>query len=192
MTDDEDVWKELLEEEAALRQQMHATNQYADEAPDIEANRAWWACAAKVLMRYRWALETSPSPSPLPIGMVAFLHVVALHFSTGNVAEFVELVVAANRPKDSPLKTDYIGWATAYLRLVKEGVILNKHHTKTVSEAYGVTKPTVQKWAQAELPDDFSLLPDLLRRPDYVERRMRESGEYYRRVWSVADRQVLN
>lgn len=189
MTFDSVKWTALVHREREWRQRMIEANSYVGQLVDVEPARQWWQCAASMLLMYSLEQGTGSALPEFPEGLIQMLQVVAAHFATGNVTDFVDMVVASNAPNAPPMKAECIGWATLYLRAVQAGEIADKTPTKTIVDAYGVSSPAVQKWGKMDVPEGLMFLT-ALHRPDRLKEKIKSSGDYYRSHYSMKHRSV--
>lgn len=172
-------WRGLLERAKVARENLERAGDDRDALR--VATREWWASTQQLLSVYGRMMARGEhqtlSTAPEMALVVISLSEVAGFLETGTVPDRVSLVAGAGTAKAGPVERRHVGWATAYLRLARTGVIDDKTATKTIQDAYKVERQTVQRWAKLEIPSEVEAM---ISNPEVVQFYMADSAAIYR------------
>jgi hypothetical protein len=143
--------------QTACQTHVHASNQVSSAqhgSPAArKALRSWWDSVAVLLHMYtrtsNWPNgQDAPPLHHLPWPLMHILAEEAFHLANGTVTDLTSGVMAKGAPPPGPQETMDRGIAVRYVREAKAGRVADSTPVKTVSEAFGVTRRTVQDWVK--------------------------------------------
>lgn len=173
-------WERELDLERELRKSLAATGQ-ADPGQDQDllrkASRAWFAQVNKVLDQWVRMHRDHRTRHQPPDELLIVLSSMANELSRGNPPKYLNDVVGRGRRPMGQTEEAHIGFASAYLQAVANGLIDDTSPVKTIQDAYGVERQVVQRWKDKQVPASIA---DLVRDPVILTAKMRSSGEFYR------------
>lgn len=159
-----------------------------------EASRQWFQFATLTFRAYcrpeNWPNGTLSQPKEaLPLVLASVVANQIEYLSIGRITGMMDWArKRGNEP--GPHENRDIGYAVAYIKAVRAGLITDPSPLKSVASAYGANLRTVKRWqAKYEfvLPTDF--FPDAQdsERGALLDVAMREHGERYRLAGRTAD-----
>lgn len=172
-----DEWEARLETERKLRQQLVELGPNGDKKARRELAREWFAQTSQIMKTCAQESRDGQLRLIPPVEVFAVFAGLADDLSRGLLREPFTDVTAPGRPPVSAREQQDLGYATAYLQAVERGHIADETPIKTIAEAYGVRRQTVQGWKKLPLPDTARALE---RDPQGLISRVSERGEFYR------------
>ena len=160
---DQEIWLSALKGEGQKRKKLRSL-EGKNKKERERAAQEWWGGVRSVLSIYRRMLKNGSSPNPPPLDLLAILEGQAGYLEVGQIPGPISDAGKEGRRRPGPTETKDIAVAVAYLAATKgefehngtKIVIEDRHPTKTVSEAYGVKKRTVQGWRNRNEPAWFA------------------------------------
>ena len=147
---DTDAWEALLASEETNR---HAMQRAADPDPQSpgepsrpppELLRRWWEDVSAICRT--WSRD--PSQFSLPPKVIFILGKMADELSRGIVPEPINGVLRRGEKAVRYTERRHIGWAVRYVLAARSGLLVDRSPNKSVQEAFGVAKRTVQDWVR--------------------------------------------
>jgi hypothetical protein len=149
--------------------------------------REWWRAVSDVWLAY--AREAAEQQKEDPVAELALIMGrIAGELSLGIVPPYVADVVVRGNPPASYWEIYDIGVAVAYRQASgKQGLLHNskmvrvndRHPTKTIAQAYGVHKTTVQGWCR-KFPPAFLGVNEVT--ADVLKTMLKQSGARYKKA----------
>jgi hypothetical protein len=154
-------------------------------ADNVVMGYAYWAMMA--LYTYRlpsnWTHDKQPIV-PIPVELTDDIARNIQMVLSGHIPQWMLHIQKAGAPPAHPRMVEGIGVAVVYKKLVAGGQIKDRHPTKTITEAYGVTSKTVQNWMKeyswATLADYFPNAQSDEARAILIAEQLSKSGDQYR------------
>jgi hypothetical protein len=166
---DDDAIKILIQNERTLRKRLHP------HPPSRELLRDWWIAVGALL--YGLSKEMKPRSAPsTPQELFFILGELATCLGGGHIHEMIMDVGGRGQHPIGPAEKRHIQIAVTYREAVKLGRVDDPHPAESIMKMYGLRSPrTVQEWCAKYPP-----LPELLKFPESLPRRMQEAGRNYR------------
>jgi hypothetical protein len=187
MDTDEDAlrWLGLCASERDLRQKLNTCGD--SKSPEFrETLRAWWG-AIEALLEFheREIARVDLARRNLPIQVLATLRYFAGYLAVGQIPGLIADVATEGRRRVGPSERRDIGFAVAYHRAATGGVehederivIADKSPVKTIMEAFGASRTTVQGWIGKIQPTFLGVNPI---NDEVLTALMKEAGERYK------------
>ena len=187
MDADEDAltWLGLCASEHDLRQKLNTCGD--SKSPEFrETLRAWWG-AIEALLEFheREIARLGFARRNLPIQVLAALRGCAGYLAVGQIPGVVEGAATEGRRRVGPSERRDIGFAVSYHRAATGGIehederiaIDDRSPVKTIMEAFGASRTTVQGWMSKIRPAFLGVNPI---NDEVLTTLMKEAGERYK------------
>jgi hypothetical protein len=185
--DDVTHWQTLLLD---VRDKREAAVVLCSKPPTREFSKAlreWWGATESALRMYRIELAGGRVLYPPPLEILEGLENMAGYLAIGQMPGVVDDAISEGNHTAGPGERRDIGIAVAYMMAATDGIkhageqiiITDKHHNKTVCDAFGIHRNTALGWRRTYKP----AFPDL--HPingEILRSLMREAGERYKRA----------
>lgn len=185
-------WRDLCDTESRLRREVLELWSLKPEDKDFSENqiqpsadfksrlRDWWA-AVECLLKF----AAQDGGRIVPADLLAALAGLAGHLAIGDIPSPISHAAVNGRHSMKPRERLDIGLAVAYIAAAKSGIehfgevilIADKSPIKTVQEAFGVPRQTVQRWVNTVAPCGLGSNPI---DAEILESLMRQAGQRYR------------
>lgn len=151
-------WDAVLMRERSARQYVI---DHQDDRP-TELTREWYGLASHILATYAAGLSHHHTP---PTEVLLVMAGMTDYLSRGIIPEAVTVVQSKGRKRIGSLEERHIGYATAYMHAVRDGVIDDDTPVATICRAYGVQRQTAQRWGKLNIPLSVprGMAPDALK-----------------------------
>lgn len=152
-------WQEALDEEYQARNSL--TPALADGvAPPALALRHWWSTVSRVWKLYALSVARAAPPTPPPADLANIMADLAGYLAVGQIPDPIRDAASEGRRNPGPDEARDIGFAVAYHRAARPGLMHNgvllklddRHPTKTIAAKYNVAPSTVRKWNRSYEP----------------------------------------
>lgn len=176
----QDWWRDLLLTERTWSEICMERHDKNDD--DVQsALKQWWFSVHRALLFYTRTQAGGGLPiEPFPAQLMLRLSRISHDLGHGDVSELItDLQKGGGRNSKGWTEREDIANAIFYIKACQEGVIKNRAFNQTVSDAFNVTKRTVQRWC--ENADDYCAAFSSARSAKVIEERMRRSAERYSR-----------
>lgn len=155
----------------------------------LDLTQALFSRAALVMISYHhphnWPNGGTDPIHPFPRSLSGMMADFTRYFIAGKVPGPIKDLLRRGTPANGPEELRAQGLAVAYHMAALAGVIVDRHPTVTVSEAFDVKPRTVQRWSKEQaaagvtwrdmVPDSFSDAEAA----DFLGREMRQAAEQY-------------
>jgi hypothetical protein len=178
---------EALEKYFSAARRFNALiEQQCQVADGVVREYAFWAMM--VLYTYRlpsnWTHDKQPRV-PIPVELTDDIARNIQMVLSGHIPKWMLHIRKAGAPPAHSRMIEDIGVAVAYKKLADAGQIKDRHSTKTITEAYGVTPKAVQNWMKeysyAEPTDFFPAAAGDEERAMAIAEQLPKSGDFYRK-----------
>jgi hypothetical protein len=127
--------------------------------------------------------ETARRPLPPELASAIARHIQVL--CGGHIPHWILHLQRRGAPSVDPTVRTWQGFAVAYIKMSKQGLIADRSPTARIGSLYGVTRRTVQNWCRdldCEITDFFPYAANDRERADLIIVAMKSSAEKYR-LW---------
>lgn len=174
-------WRQLIEEEKRAYARALSAEDKGGAAKRENLSREWFAALGELMSEHSRSHIAPHEDGPLepyPVDAIVRVSNLMKTLAAGRVPQIVKDISAAGgRPGRWPLQRRDIAIALRYIDLVKDKKIKQRAFNRTVAEAFGVDRTTVQSWWKAR--DKY--LSDIPDTPaDQFPRKLHEAGARYR------------
>lgn len=115
------------------------------------ALREWWSCVSMILNACVQGSHGDKFDRSLPLDLFKIISNFAADMAVGNLPGPIRDVAERGRGGIGPREQRHIDIASAYIQAAKRGELVDRSPVKTVADAYGVARQTVQRWAKRDV-----------------------------------------